>query len=379
MNKLNTIARIILPAVILLLYTPLTRAQVAAPAAPAQNSGQFVLTVVVMVAVILAFVIWGMGQVLITLARQVTEKQKEKKTLPVLMLIGFMLLSGAAQAQDAATPAAASSLYGGLSSATFWSFMTVVIVEIFVIFFLLVLIKRLQTELLPPKAKKVSSLVNWWKNMDKKIFTRAIPVEKEADALLDHDYDGIQELDNSLPPWWKYGFYITIGVAVIYLFNFHVAGYGKNPEEEYLAELETARIKKEQYESRNKDKVDENNVPMADAAGIAAGKGIFTTTCFPCHGKLGEGGAGPNLTDAYWLHKGSLNDIYRSIKNGYPDKGMQAWDKNYTPKEISYLASFIHSIKGTNPPGAKAPQGDLYTEEQPSGDSTVVAAPPVNN
>ena len=73
----------------------------------------------------------------------------------------------------------------------------------------------------------------------------------------------------------------------------------------------------------------------ADAAGLAKAKDIFTTTCFACHGKLGEGGAGPNLTDNYWLHKGSLNDIFQSIKHGYPDKGMQAWSSVYTPKEIS--------------------------------------------
>jgi len=192
--------------------------------------------------------------------------------------------------------------------------------------------------------------------------TRAIPLEKEADVMLDHDYDGIRELDNALPPWWKYGFYITIGIAIIYFFNFQVLGYGKNPTQEYNDEMAKASLQKEMYEANNKDKIDENNVTMADASGLAQAKEIFTTKCFPCHGKLGEGGAGPNLTDNYWLHKGSLNDIYKTIKNGYPDKGMQSWASVYSPKEISYLASYVKTLHGTNPPNAKAPQGDLYID-----------------
>jgi cytochrome c oxidase cbb3-type subunit 3 len=132
--------------------------------------------------------------------------------------------------------------------------------------------------------------------------------------------------------------------------------------------MQNAQIEKELYEANNKDKVDENNVPMADANGLTRAKEIFTTKCWPCHGKLGEGGAGPNLTDNYWLHRGSLNDIYHTIKNGYPDKGMQSWASEYTPKEISFLASYIRSLQGTNPPNPKAPQGDLYNETPPVHD-----------
>ena len=248
----------------------------------------------------------------------------------------------------------------------------VLITEIIIILFLTFLINRFSAELLPEKKRirvKANKFKIWWSGLDKKIFTKAIPVEKEADVMLDHDYDGIRELDNALPPWWKYGFYITIGVAVIYLLNFHVFGYGKNPTEEYNAEMAKARVEKEIYDANNKDKIDENNVPMADAAGLAAAKEIFTTKCFACHGKNGEGGAGPNLTDDYWLHKGSLNDIYHSITYGYPDKGMQSWATVYSPKEISYLASYVKTLHGTNPPNAKAPQGDLYV------DSSVQASP----
>ncbi len=126
--------------------------------------------------------------------------------------------------------------------------------------------------------------------------------------------------------------------------------------------MDKAKIEKEIYDANNKDKIDENNVPMPDAAGLMQAKVIFETKCFVCHGKSGEGGVGPNLTDNYWLHKGSLNDIYKSIDYGYPDKGMQSWSTEYSPKVISYLASYVKSLHGTNPPNAKAPQGDLYVD-----------------
>ncbi|RYY67545.1 MAG: c-type cytochrome, partial [Chitinophagaceae bacterium] len=189
---------------------------------------------------------------------------------------------------------------------------------------------------------------------------------------LDHVYDGIRELDNALPPWWKWGFIITIIVSVIYLFNFHLIGSGKDPVQEYETELAQAKISMDAYAAKNKDKIDEDNLQMPDETGIAAGRQIFEQVCWACHGKLGEGGAGPNLTDEYWLHKGSLTDIYHSVKNGYPDKGMQAWQKQYSPKQINDIAGYIRSLQNTNPPNGKAAQGELYTEL--ALDSTSLAA-----
>jgi cytochrome c oxidase cbb3-type subunit 3 len=118
---------------------------------------------------------------------------------------------------------------------------------------------------------------------------------------------------------------------------------------------------------------------MAAAGGIEVGKEIFASVCWTCHGKLGEGGTGPNLTDNYWIHQGSLNDIYKSIKIGYPEKGMQAWEKNYSPKEISNIASYIKSLHGTNPPNAKAPQGDLFTETAKTNNDSIKTALPDSN
>lgn len=338
--------------------------------APAADSGynQLAILLIVMI-LVLAFVIWGMGQVLTALGRQLVEKEKNKaKGLTTVLIMGLSLLTQVSFAQTAPSTAEtvkAAANYGGLSQSAFEILLTVIITEVVVILFFAFSIRRMYTELLPQKVKvagEKSKLAAWWSRMDKKIFTKAVAVEKEADVLLDHDYDGIQELDNALPPWWKYGFYITIVVGFIYLLNFHVFGIGKNPTEEYTAEMENARIQKERYEANNKDRIDENNVPMADILGIKEGEKLFETNCVACHLKGGGGNVGPNLTDDYWLHKGSLNDIYNTIKTGYPDKGMQAWSSQFNPKQISYLASYIKTLRGTNPPNAKEAQGELFTE-----------------
>lgn len=340
----------------------------------ASSQSNMLVYLLVSVIIVLAFVIWGLGQALLALSKQVVEKNKAPKTSIAAAVITLLLISQTSTAQQAEAVKQLPN-YGGLSATTYYLFLAIISIEVIVILFLAFAVKGMYAALLPqkvvvPVAKKESSVIKWWSGLDKRIFTKAIPVEKEADVMLDHNYDGIRELDNALPPWWKYGFYITIVAAVIYLFNFHVLGTGKNPTEEYAAEMQQAQIEKEIYEANNKDKIEEDNVPMADANGLAAAKQIFETKCFACHGKTGEGGAGPNLTDDYWLHKGSLNDIYHTIKNGYPDKGMQSWSTEFTPKEISFLASFVKKLHGTNPPNGKAPQGDLYTESMLVADSS---------
>jgi cytochrome c oxidase cbb3-type subunit 3 len=123
-----------------------------------------------------------------------------------------------------------------------------------------------------------------------------------------------------------------------------------------------AKLQTDAYLASMKENVDEKTVTLADAAGVAAGKALFSKTCIACHMSKGEGGVGPNLTDEYWLHGGSINDIFKTIKYGYPDKGMQSWQTTYSPVQMQQLASYIKSLKGSNPPNAKAPQGDLYKE-----------------
>ncbi|MFT3981503.1 MAG: cbb3-type cytochrome c oxidase N-terminal domain-containing protein [Ferruginibacter sp.] len=353
-------------------------AQDAAEVKEVQSPNNMLAFTMMVVAVILGFVVFTMGQVLITLTRQVLEKQKAAKAGTILLLIlGFTLATGNVHAQET-TDAAAEAVkvipnYGGLAPTAFWALITVIGTEVLVILVFLLFINRMKRELLPAVQKKTLPLLEWWKRMDRKFFTNAVAVEQESAIELEHDYDGIKELDNSLPPWWKWGFIITIGFSCIYLLNFHVFGAGKNPSEEYEEELAKAKVQLEAYNAKNKDKVDEANLQPSDASGIAKGKEIFQSVCWACHGKEGEGGTGPNLTDDYWLHKGALSDVYQSIKHGYPDKGMQAWEKQYSPKDVLNLASFIKSIHGTHPANAKPPQGDLFTEAAVSDSTTVTA------
>jgi cytochrome c oxidase cbb3-type subunit 3 len=352
--------------------------------APKASANSTVAIVMIAVAIVLAFVIWGMGQVLIAFSKQLLIKNKESiSNTSAVVLIACLLLSSNSHAQTAAVASTemvkSTTDYLGMNGTGFWILATVILIEIIAIFFILFFINRLQQELLPQAAVRNQALSAWWSKMDKRLFTKAVAVEKEADIMLDHDYDGIRELDNALPPWWKYGFYFTILVGFIYLLNFHVFGSGKNPTEEYEYEVAKAKIVQENYNAKNADKIDEKNIQMAAAGGIEVGKEIFASVCWTCHGKLGEGGTGPNLTDNYWIHQGSLNDIYKSIKIGYPEKGMQAWEKNYSPKEISNIASYIKSLHGTNPPNAKAPQGDLFTETAKTNNDSIKTALPDSN
>ncbi len=382
MHFLHFIKKKLIPVAAFMLITCTVMAQNTGDAAakPATENNNLLAILLVVTAVMLAFVIWSMGQALIAISRQVIEKNKAAgKAISMALLLCFSLLSQAGFSQTV-TPAAAevSANYGGLSADNFYAFVGVIMVEIFAIFLLAFSIKRIYQELLPEKAPRTlqeAKLGKWWAGLDKKFFTKAVAVEKEADIMLDHNYDGIRELDNSLPPWWKYGFIFTIVVAFIYIGYFHAFGSGKNPTEEYADEMEKARIEKEVYEANNKDKVDEKNVPMADANGIKAGQALFEANCVACHLKDGGGIVGPNLTDDYWLHKGSLNDIYKTIKMGYPDKGMQPWNGQFTPMQISQISSYIKTLRGTKPAVAKTPQGDLYTEDKTDSIPAPAAVP----
>jgi cytochrome c oxidase cbb3-type subunit 3 len=233
---------------------------------------------------------------------------------------------------------------------------------LFALLILLPVMRRMAGLLNPQEEKAPFSFKAWWTNLNHRTLTKSIPLDQEEAHILDHDYDGIRELDNSLPPWWKWGFYITAVVAVGY-FVYYTYGSGMNPEQEYVAEMRQAAIDVEAYRKAANDNVDEKTVTVADAAGVAKGKEVFQKNCFMCHGQAGEGGVGPNLTDEYWMHGGSINDVFKTIKYGYPDKGMQSWQKMFSPGEIRNIASFVKSLKGSKPANGKAPQGEVYKEE----------------
>lgn len=185
------------------------------------------------------------------------------------------------------------------------------------------------------------------------------PLDKEEELVIPHAYDGIHELNNPIPTWFNVLFYGTLIFAAGYLYYYHVGEYGPNQDQEYENEIVKAATDKRAFLAKSGEKFDENSVKI-DPSLIANGKIVYTTNCAPCHGQNGQGSVGPNLTDNYWLHGGSINDIFKTIKYGVPAKGMVSWEKNLSAKNIAEISNYILSLKGTNPANAKAPQGDEY-------------------
>lgn len=269
---------------------------------------------------------------------------------------------------------------------------------------------------------------------------------KEKDILTDHDYDGIKEFDNDLPPWWLWLFYLSILWAVVYMVHYHVLGTGDSPLTEYQKEMdpswkapaethdfsigyrspfytgrqditplsriesaaaleaekafqaavEGGKMTASSLESLSFEELVQAAMtvaspeqlgklqqafpeiqptlkdgakvasaapaisvePLTDAASLASGESIFTTNCVSCHGKAAGGGIGPNLTDDYYLHGPTPGNMVTTITSGVPAKGMISWRGILTDKQILEVASYILTLKGSDPANAKAPQGE---------------------
>jgi cytochrome c oxidase cbb3-type subunit 3 len=204
-----------------------------------------------------------------------------------------------------------------------------------------------------------------WERLMQKL-NASVPVELEKDIDLGHNYDGIRELDNHLPPWWKWLFYATIAWSVVYLIVYHISSNLPLSHDEYQNEMAAADIEKKKFLASQPqlaidvDKLEYN----ADAQILARGEKIYTINCVPCH--RGDGGGntiGPNLTDAYWLHGGTVKSVFSTVNNGFVEKGMPAWGKTMSQSDVRDVTFFVLSLSGTNPADAKAPQGELLEQQ----------------
>lgn len=196
-----------------------------------------------------------------------------------------------------------------------------------------------------------------------KYFTGLKPLTAPENQIEDdHEYDGIRELSNGMPPWLTLLFGGTFLFAVVYFSWFIVSAVGPTQEQEYLVEMAEGDSIKKAYRMAMANAMDEHTVEVSeDLADLAEGKKIFMDKCASCHGMAGEGGVGPNLTDAYWIHGGGIKDLFRTITYGVPEKGMIAWNEQLMPGEIRNISSFIlKELVGTTPPNGKAPQGTLW-------------------
>lgn len=338
----------------------------AGPPVPSEMSNP-IAQLLVGIIVALLLIIMLLAYVVLGAAELYLERYQETKKVAKLLLVTGMIL-GAAPLYAEQT-AGSSEAVVKLSDTSLYTLIAVILVEFGTIFYLLINLRALlsKEKEIAPSAKPSFSFSAWWEK-----FNRFKPVQEESNIDLGHDYDGIRELDNRLPPWWLYGFYACIVFAVIYLYRFHVAHTAPLSGEEYQLAVTEAAADKEAYLAKAANKVDEKTVVYQTSPDyLAGGKKIFSTACTPCHLADGGGSVGPNLTDDYWIHGNTIQDIFKTIKYGYPEKGMKSWQEDYTPAQIAQLASFIKSLHGTHPAKPKEPQGILVVEAGKSvGDST---------
>jgi cytochrome c oxidase cbb3-type subunit 3 len=205
----------------------------------------------------------------------------------------------------------------------------------------------------------------FYKNILNKL-TRTKTIEQESDVMLDHNYDGIRELDNVLPPWWVYLFYGTIIFGAIYIVRYQIMD-GNNQVQEFQTEMQEAKVAVAEYLKTAPDMMSKEKVTLlTDATSLAAGKAIYTANCVACHRPDGGGQIGPNLTDNYWILGGGIKNVFNTVMEGGRDgKGMVAWKASIKPSDIQKVASYVLSLQGTNPKDAKPrePEAKEWVEE----------------
>jgi cytochrome c oxidase cbb3-type subunit III len=298
-----------------------------------------------------------------------------KRWITPMALILMLVAQNTAQAQDMSNTQAFYIVSGFL-----------LVVAILVLVVAIVMLQKLRAFYNKEMLKKANvgkvktKKESWWSKLMTKA-NAAVPLEEEDTVMLDHNYDGIRELDNHLPPWWKWLFYLSIVFAFAYIGVYHVFKTMPLQTEEYEIEIALAEEQRLlRVADQPKSNIDEDNVKFVDEpAALAQGKQIYDMNCAPCHKEDGGGGIGPNLTDQYWIHGGSVVDIFRTIKVGVPAKGMISWESSLTPEKIQNVSSYIMTLSGTTPAAPKEPQGELYVPEpndKQVSDTTQVA---VNN
>lgn len=290
-----------------------------------------------------------------------TSLEKKEDNAGVVKTIALLLFMGTASATQAAESLVPSSPVFVMNDGLFYLLLSLIV---FLAVVIAVLFRSLTTLI---KLEKGESFEEEEKEEDlfKSLnLTDNVPIEREVDIMLDHDYDGIKELDNNLPPWWKYMFYATIVFAFVYIIRYHISGDGKLQGAEYAAEMQEAAEQKADLMANATESITEENVEyLIDAPSLTKGAAIYKGNCATCHGQLGEGGAGPNLTDEYWLHGGGISNVFKTIKYGVPAKGMIAWQSQFSPSQMQKVASYVLNLQGSNPPNGKAPQGEIFKEE----------------
>ncbi|WP_373522586.1 cbb3-type cytochrome c oxidase N-terminal domain-containing protein [Aquiflexum sp.] len=294
-----------------------------------------------------------------------------KKFKSILILLAGIFSSLPAMAQSSELSWFSKMQQMESSQLTLLVIMAVVLGVIVLLLILMIYLMSFMVAVFKKENPETANEPSWWDEFKLKFITGKLkPVggKEEKELLLDHSYDGIVELDNHLPPWLVNVFYVTIAFAVFYFSYYTVLGIGKTQIEEYSEEQRIAAIQIEEWNALALTSIDENTVTFdATTQALESGQKIFDTNCVACHASDGGGGIGPNLTDAYWIHGGSINDIFSVVKYGVVEKGMIPWQDQLSPEEIQNVSSYILTMVGTTPVNPKAPEGEKYEPaiEQP--------------
>lgn len=327
-------------------------------------------TLLIIFAVFLLLPIWILSNTFITAANRYYANRIKSGSAKVLIPLGLLMWSTSLMAQGTvpvSTP--------GMSATA----MTILLIFVISAEMLLILFFASKTndfiqkmEVKEVTEAKPATLMAWlkakWAAMNFKQ-----PIEEEYKIDTGHSYDGIRELDNIVPPWFTTAFLLTIVFGIGYLYRYHIAKSAPLQIEEYQNEITMANLKHDEYLKTQASSIDENNVTLMTGADLDAGKKTFVALCAACHKTDGGGMVGPNLTDEYWIHGGSIKNLFTTIKYGVPDKGMISWKEQLNPQQMAQVANYILTLKGTNPPDAKEKQGTLYVPDAVTTTDTTVA------
>jgi cytochrome c oxidase cbb3-type subunit III len=239
-----------------------------------------------------------------------------------------------------------------------WMLLVIDAILLFTFLYLRYMVRGMFREVMSEKRKQKEEAVAKRAKSITQILTDRASEEEEESIMMDHEYDGIRELDNNLPPWWKWGFYVSIVFAVVYLLHYHVFKTGDLQAQEYEKSIAKADAEVKAYLEKAALNVDENSVVLlTDAEALSKGKDIYIKNCAVCHGQAGEGVVGPNLSDKFWLYGGGISDVFKTVKYG-AERGMQAWADKLNPVEMQQVSSFILNLDYTE---GKEPEGTEYT------------------
>ncbi len=288
----------------------------------------------------------------------------------LLLLVGFSFLSGTASALSFDPPAMAEDI-------NIWVYIeksdlyVLLIITLLLLGFLMHIINMFFKVLRIIKPKPKKSAEEAAQSSFTRVLTGAVPVEEEDKIDLGHDYDGIRELDNPMPPWWLAGFFVSIVFAVIYMFHYHILGTGDLQYTAYEKNMEQAQKEIMEYREKMAMNVDETNATlMVDNSDLMNGKALFMNNCTVCHTENGGGSTGPNLTDNYWLYGNDIKSVFKTIKYGNSN-GMPQHESKMNPVELQQVASYVLSLEYVSvEDGGKEPQGELIDNEESTGIDT---------